>query len=51
MDSTQQPPNPFQQIRKAQHRLLKLLVEKIMMEALKISQVKRATNERSRNIS
>jgi len=35
MDSTRQPPTPVQQVRQAQHRLLKLLVEKLMLEAMK----------------
>lgn len=35
MDSTKQPPTPVQQVRQAQHRLLKLLVEKLMLEAVK----------------
>lgn len=35
MDSTKQPPTPVQQVRQAQHRLLKLLVENLMLEAMK----------------
>lgn len=35
MSSIQQPPTPVQQIRQAQHRLLRLLVEKIILEAIK----------------
>ena len=37
MSSTKQTQTLNQQIRVAQHRLLKLLVEKIMLEALKDS--------------
>lgn len=35
MDSTKQSTTPIQQVRQAQHRLLKLLVEKILLEAMK----------------